>query len=124
MKKRCPMNQPTVMFKKSDVLEVGGYVDWYCDEDYYLWIRMALANKKFANTNAVLVNMRTTYDSYRRRGGRKYFQSEKKLQKYMRKNKIIGFGTYIANVTERFILQVLMPNKLRGWIFRKFAREK
>ena len=34
------MNQVTVMFKKEDVAEVGGYIDWYCEEDYYLWIRM------------------------------------------------------------------------------------
>ena len=34
MKKRCPMKQVTVMFKKSDVLSVGGYIDWYCEEDY------------------------------------------------------------------------------------------
>jgi hypothetical protein len=27
----------TVMFKKDAVLEAGGYIDWYCNEDYYLW---------------------------------------------------------------------------------------
>jgi glycosyltransferase involved in cell wall biosynthesis len=40
LKKRCPFNQVTVMFKKDDVMEAGGYIDWYCEEDYYLWIRM------------------------------------------------------------------------------------
>lgn len=124
MQKRCPMNLVTVMFKKSSVEEVGGFVDWYCEEDYYLWVRMAQAEMKFANVPNVLVNVRVGKDMYARRGGMKYYRSEKRLQKYMRKNKIIGFGTYIMNVTERFILQVLMPNKLRGWIFRKFAREK
>jgi hypothetical protein len=60
---------------------------------------------------------------YRRRGGWKYFKSEKKLQKYMLENKTIGFGTYFANVTKRFIVQILMPNRLRAWAFKKFARE-
>lgn len=124
MKKRCPMNLVTVMFKKSSVEAVGGFIDWYCEEDYYLWIRMVQAGMNFANVSDVLVNVRVGKDMYQRRGGIKYYRSEKKLQKYMRKHKIIGFGTYIVNVTERFILQVLMPNKLRGWIFRKFAREK
>ena len=41
MKKRCPMNQVSVMFKKSRVDSVGGYIDWYCEEDYYLWLRMS-----------------------------------------------------------------------------------
>ena len=42
MKKRCPMNQMTVMFKKDFVDSVDGYLDWYCDEDYYLWLRIQL----------------------------------------------------------------------------------
>lgn len=122
MKKRCPMNLVTVMFKKSSVNEVGGFIDWYCEEDYYLWVRMALNNMKFGNVQDVLVNVRVGKEMYQRRGGWKYFKSERKLQKYMRKNKIIGFGTYFMNVSKRFIVQVLMPNKLRGWIFKKFAR--
>lgn len=42
MKKRSPMNQMTVMFRKEAVQAVGGYLHWYCDEDYYLWIRVWL----------------------------------------------------------------------------------
>ncbi len=124
MKKRCPMNQVTVMFKKSDVLSVGGYIDWYCEEDYYLWIRMALSNLKFANVRDILVNVRVGNEMYQRRGGLKYFKSEAKLQKFMLDNKIIGFSRYFVNTSERLILQVLMPNKLRGLIFKIFAREK
>ena len=123
IKKRCPFNQVTVMFDKEKVEQVGGYVDWYCDEDYYLWLRMYLAGMKFCNLNAVLVNVRVGKDMYRRRGGWKYFQSEAKLQKFMKKNKIIGFGTYIINILKRFIVQVLLPNRLRGWVFKTFARK-
>ncbi|MBE6667443.1 MAG: glycosyltransferase [Ruminococcaceae bacterium] len=124
MKKRCPMNQMTVLFKKSSVEKVGGYLDWYCDEDYYLWIRMAIANMTFANMADTLVYVRVGEQMYQRRGGRKYFKSEAKLQKYMREHGIIGFGTYTVNVTKRFIVQILLPNKIRGWVFKKFAREK
>lgn len=124
MKKRCPMNQMTVMFKKASVEKVGGYVDWYCDEDYYLWLRMALNGMKFANLPETLVFVRVGEEMYQRRGGWKYFKSEAKLQKFMRKNKIIGFGTYLFNVTKRFIVQVVLPNRLRGWVFKKFARKK
>lgn len=124
MKRRCPMNQVTVMFRKSDVLSVGGYIDWYCEEDYYLWIRMALNNLKFFNVPDMLVNVRVGNEMYQRRGGLKYFKSEKKLQKFMLDNKIISFSRYFINVSQRLILQVLMPNKLRGFIFKIFAREK
>lgn len=123
MKKRCPMNQVTVMFKKDDVAEVGGYIDWYCEEDYYLWIRLALAGKLFANIPETLVNVRVGEEMYQRRGGWKYYKSEAKLQGYMLKNKITSLPRYIINVCERFVVQVLLPNRVRGWIFQKLARE-
>lgn len=124
MKKRCPMNQVTVMFKKESVDRVGGYIDWFCEEDYYLWLRMYIAGMKFANIQDNLVNVRVGEDMYQRRGGINYFKSEAKLQKFMLKNKIIGYGTFTANILKRLIVQVLLPNKIRGYVFKKFAREK
>ena len=123
MKKRCPMNQVTVMFRKEDVAEAGGYIDWYCEEDYYLWIRLALAGRKFGNLPCNLVHVRVGKEMYRRRGGWKYFKSEARLQKYMLSRRMIGFPRYLLNVGERFILQVLLPDGARGWLFRKLARE-
>lgn len=123
IKKRCPMNLVTVMFNKEDVLSVGGFVDWYCEEDYYLWLRMYLANMVFVNVEEVLVCVRVGNEMYKRRGGWKYFKSELKLQNYMLRNKIIKTNRWILNVLQRFILQVLMPNSLRKFIFKKFARE-
>ncbi|MBE6944155.1 MAG: glycosyltransferase [Ruminococcaceae bacterium] len=123
MKKRCPMNQMTVMFRKADVEAAGGYVDWYCDEDYYLWLRLMLSGAKFCNIPETLVNVRVGKEMYSRRGGMKYFKSEAKLQKWMLKKKVIGFGTYAVNVAKRLIVQVLLPNSLRSWVFQKFARK-
>ena len=123
MKRRCPMNQMTVMFRKEAVAQAGGYLDWYCDEDYYLWIRMALAGKKFANLPDVLVHVRVGREMYSRRGGWKYFRSEARLQRLMLQKGIIGPGRYGLNVAQRLVLQVLMPNRLRGFLFRKLARE-
>ena len=124
MKVRCPMNQVTVMLKKSDVAAAGGYIDWYCEEDYYLWLRMHLQGMKFANVPAILCNVRVGEDMYRRRGGLRYFKSEAKLQKYMLDRHVIGFGTYTMNVAKRLIVQVLLPNCLRSWVFQNFARSK
>lgn len=123
IKKRCPFNQMTVMFRKSDVQSVGGYLDWYCNEDYYLWIRMFLADMTFANVPDILVKARVGKEMYQRRGGWCYFASEKKLQKYMLSNHVIGIGIYMANVLKRFIVQVLFPSSLRGWVFKRFARK-
>lgn len=124
LKKRCPFNQVTVMFKKDDVIEAGGYIDWYCEEDYYLWIRMAQKGFKFRNINKILCYVRVGRNMYQRRGGWQYFRSEARLQKYMLQNQIIGIQRYLINIIVRFIVQVIMPNNLRGFIFQKFARNK
>ena len=124
LKKRCPFNHMTVMFRKSDILEVGNYQEWFWNEDYYLWIRLAIANKKFANLPQTLVKMRTGPDMYKRRGGVKYFKSERDIQKLMLKNGMISYLRYFINVSERLVLQILMPNFLRGIVFRAFARKK
>ena len=123
MKTRCAFNHVSVMYKKSAVQSAGGYLDWFWNEDYYLWIRMQLNNAVFANTGTVLVNVRVGEEMYQRRGGKKYFQSEYGLQKLMLDNKMISFPIFIGNVGKRVIIQRLLPNRIRGWVFRKFARD-
>lgn len=123
LKSRCPMNLVTVMLKKSDVMKVGGYLDWYCEEDYYLWIRLTLGGYKFYNIQENLVNVRVGEEMYQRRGGMKYFRSEARLQKYMLDHKVISLPRYIYNVAIRWAVQVVMPNSVRGWVFQTFARK-
>ncbi len=123
LKARCPMNLVTVMMKKSDVNAVGGFMDWYCEEDYYLWVRLALGGYKFYNVQENLVNVRVGNEMYQRRGGWKYFKSEARLQKFMWKNHIISFPRLCYNVFGRFVIQVAMPNWLRGFVFQKLFRK-
>ncbi len=123
LKSRCPMNLVTVMLKKESVQKAGGYIDWYCEEDYYLWVRMTEQRMTFANLPDNLVNVRVGEEMYQRRGGMRYFKSEAKLQKYMFSHGIISFSKYCYNVAIRFAVQVLMPNSVRGWVFKTFARK-
>lgn len=123
MKKRCALNHVSVMYKRDAVQGAGGYQDWFCNEDYYLWIRMWLNHAVFANTGSILVNVRVGKEMYQRRGGWKYFKSEAKLQSFMLKKGVIRVPRYLVDVSERLILQVLVPNKVRGWVFRTFARQ-
>lgn len=123
LKGRCPFNHMTVMFKRDAVLRVGNYQDWHFNEDYYLWIRMAEAGYRFANLPDTLVNVRVGKEMYARRGGWKYFKSEKGLQDYMLGHKMISLPRYCYNVFGRFMIQVAIPNKLRGFIFQKLFRK-
>lgn len=121
MKSRNPFNHMTVVFRKQRVLNVGNYQSFYLFEDWYLWLRMYLSNCKFANIEKVLVYARVS-EMAARRGGLKYYKSGKKLLKFMRKNKIIGwFGCLKARII-RFCGYVLIPNKLRAWCYKKFLR--
>ena len=124
MKSRCAFNHPTVMFRKSAVLSVGNYKDWFWNEDYYLWIRMMMNGCVMANLPDVLVNMRSGLDQYSRRGGKRYFDSEIGIKKLMLDNGLITRTEYLINYLERFIIQLLLPNSVRGWVFRTFARRK
>lgn len=123
IKKRNPFNHMTVAFKRESVLNAGNYRDLFYLEDYYLWCRMLNNGAIFANIDDVLVNARVGEDMYMRRGGYKYFKSWKKLEKYKLSVGITNVFNYLATLTSRFVLQVLMPNSLRGWVFKKFARD-
>lgn len=124
MKNRCALNHVTVMFRKETVLKAGNYQDWFWNEDYYLWVRMMMNKCVFANLSDVLVNVRSGADQYARRGGRRYYESEKGIKKLQLENRMISKKEYIYYVAQRYILQILMPNWLRGWVFRTLARKK
>lgn len=124
IKGRNPFNHMTVMFRKSSVIKAGNYIDLHFLEDYYLWVRMLVYNCKFSNLDEILVYARTGVDMYKRRGGYKYFKSWVTLERYMLKNKLISRLYYYFTLGFRFFLQVVLPDNLRGFIFKKIARKK
>ncbi len=122
VKTRSPFNHPTVMFKKEDILKVGNYQTFYQMEDYYLWARLVKANYQMKNIPEILLNFRTDKNMFARRGGYKYFKSNREVSKQMLKMKIINYPCYLFNITVRFITQVLMPNNIRIIFYKKVLR--
>lgn len=122
IKLRCPFNHMTVMFKKDDILACGGYIPFHFLEDYYLWVRCAAKGLKTANLPDVLVLARADAKLYARRGGMKYFKSNKALYSKMLEEGVINLPTYLFNLTIRFCVQVLFANSLRGAFYRRFLR--
>ena len=123
MKSRCALNHVTVMFRKDAVLKAGNYQDWFWNEDYYLWVRMMMNKCVFANISDVAVNVRSGADQYARRGGKKYFDSEIGIKKLMLKKGMITNAQFLINYVQRLIIQLMLPNSVRGWVLRTFARE-
>lgn len=122
-KKRNPFNHPSVMFKKSAVMDAGNYQPFHLYEDYYLWIRMLLKGYKGYNIQSVLLDMRAGIEMIRRRGGYSYFKAGKKFQKYLLTQKHIGKYQYLKNIVIRFVSQVLLPSRLRIYIYKKHLRK-
>ena len=118
--KHCPMNQVSVMFKTPAVEAAGGYIDWYCEEDYYLWLRMLENGCLFENVPQLLVNVRAGKEMSSRRGGWKYFISEERLQRYMLKKHMITLRQYLYNVAIRFGGEVVITSRLREKAFKLF----
>lgn len=120
-KKRCPINHPAVMFKKSAVLAAGGYLHLPLFEDYYLWVRMLVNGAKFYNIQESLLYFRTSEAMFMRRGGFKYALTEVKFLWIMHKIGYVNLITTIKSILIRFTVRV-MPNSIRGLIYKKLLR--
>lgn len=119
---RNPFNHPSVMFKKSEAEKYGGYQDLYRNEDYYLWYRMLKGGCKGYNVQENLVNMRTSEDFYKRRGGFKALKEHKKLIKIMLKDKYINVFQYVY-VCLLYFSNAVMPSFLRKFMYKRMCRK-
>ena len=118
---KCPVNHMTVMFRKEDILKVGGYQHFYLLEDYWLWTRMINEGCKFYNIQNILVNVRGGAAMAARRGGWKYVKSEIKLQWQIWKMGLIGVYAFSRNIFVRFSIH-MMPSSLRCFFYKKVLR--
>lgn len=66
-RRRSPFNHPTVMYKKSKVLELGGYKEFGRKEDLELFISMVNENSHAANLDEALLLYRSNADNFKRR---------------------------------------------------------
>lgn len=121
LKSICAFNHPTVMYKKSKVIEVGSYLQDFVLEDYYLWIRLAQKNAVMYNLQESLLNFRITEGTSKRRGGIKLLKSDLKFQRYLLESHFLTKSEYLRNIiiygTYRIIpwkLRELLQRLLRG----------
>ena len=120
---RNPINQMTVMFKKSKVIESGNYEPHRYFEDMWLWVRMLNNNCHFYNIQDSLLTVRSGPDMVKRRSGFDYLVQEVKL--YYKTYKI-GFLTFPQTALLLFIRPPLrlLPKKLLFFIFNKLIHSR
>lgn len=117
-KRRDGLNHVTVMFKKSSVLEAGNYQDCPLMEDTLLWVNMFKNGATAMNIDDYLVNVRIGKDMYERRGGWVYYKKYKQARKRVYDTGYISWWDYKYTLLVQFIV-ALMPNKVRGFVFKK-----
>ena len=122
MKSRCGVNHMTVIMKKEDLLKAGNYQPDFRQEDYFLWARMILAGCTFKNIPEVVVNVRSGYDQFARRGGLKYYKDVLKFNRWMYEKKLISLPRMVYNDCVRGVVQFLLPNSIRTFIYKKALR--
>ena len=123
MRGRCAVNHVTVIFKKEDLLRSGNYQPFWKQEDHYLWARMMEHGCKFRNIPDIVVNVRSGKDQIARRGGWRFYKSVVRVFWYMYRHGLISFAYFIYICVVRGVVQLLMPNWLRTWVYMKFLRK-
>jgi glycosyltransferase involved in cell wall biosynthesis len=82
----CTIAHPSIMFRKSDIIEMGGYQDSAPMEDWDLWCRMAISGKKFYNLQVPLLKYRVHAQAGKVTSLRKTLQTGIELKKRYFKN--------------------------------------
>ena len=118
---RCPMIQPTVIFKVEAVKKAGNYQHSPLTEDYDLYIRMIMNNCKFYNYQEILYCIRTNENFFKRRGGIKYLKTILSFKYKYYKNGYFSLFEFLKTAGSSVVVS-LMPNKLRTIIYKKFLR--
>ncbi|WP_088188409.1 glycosyltransferase [Desulfosporosinus sp. FKA] len=121
-KKRSAFNHPTVMYKKSKVLEVGGYGNLRRNQDVDLFGRMIFSGCFAGNIEESLLWFRSNDDLAKRRkcweNSKSYINTIKKFWKMG----YSSFGDYLMIAVAQTGM-FLMPVKLQHWVYKKFLRK-
>ena len=115
---QSPLNHPSVAFRKSAVLEVGGYPEGIGRfEDYLLWERLILHGARLRNLDDPLVLYRVDAGSYQRRGGFDMWREEIRLQRRFHRDGFTTTEQFLRNVAIRSAYR-LLPTGIRRFGYR------
>lgn len=122
-KLRSPFNHPAVMYRKSAVLDAGGYPDLPLHEDYALWANMLMNGAKGCNLPDVLCCMRVDSGLYGRRGGFRYYKTAVRFRLHLLKQGFCNLWEFFYGFTGLTVV-CLVPTSLRKTLYKKLLRTK
>ena len=122
MKRRSPFNHPTVMYRKRDVLQCGGYGKMRRKQDLDLFSRMINSGCKAENINQPLVLFRSNEDSFNRRQSWSYVKSYIDVQYEIWKRGHCSMSDLLYVIAGQLFMYIA-PSELVKTISHKFLRE-
>ena len=121
-RRRQPFNNVTVMYKRSSIINVGGYRNLNRGEDYDLYIRLLKSGYYAENLDDVLVKVRVKLNGHIKRHS---FETVKGFLSTRWNTHKIGYSSLwdftICCIAEIFVF--ICPSKLQHFIYRKFLRK-
>lgn len=121
-KKRSAFNHPAVMYRKSKVLEHGGYSDLRRNQDVDLFGRMLFGGCKARNIGEALLWFRSNDALAKRRKSWENTKSYIDTIKRFWKMGYASFTDYMIVATAQTVM-FLLPVKLQHWVYKTFLRK-
>ena len=120
-KRRSAFNHPAVMYRKSRVLEFGGYSDLRRNQDVDLFGRMLFGGCIAENVGESLLYFRSN-DALARR--RKSWQNTKSYINTIKRFWKMGYSSFVDYfvVATAQTVMFLLPVRLQHWVYKKFLR--
>lgn len=120
-KRRSAFNHPVVMYRKSKVLEQGGYSDLRRNQDVDLFGRMLFAGCKAENIDEELLWFRSNDELAKRRKSWENSKSYIDTIKRFWKMGYSSFRDYLVVAIAQFVMWAC-PTRLQQLIYKKFLR--
>lgn len=123
MRFRNPINNMTVVYRKSLVEKIGFASTNRFGEDYDLWVSLLLAGYKLANLEDILVYARVGENIALKRSGAHIFQGNSVVFKKMYDAGFINRFQYLRNLAGTLLVAYL-PLGLKSWLYQIVFRRK
>ena len=120
-KKRSAFNHPAVMYRKSKVLEFGGYSNLRRNQDVDLFGRMLFGGCTAHNVGEALLWFRSNNDLAKRRKSWENTKSYIDTIKNFWKMGYSDFGDYAVVAVAQTVM-FLLPVKIQHWVYKVFLR--
>ncbi|MHB1151384.1 MAG: glycosyltransferase [Eubacteriales bacterium] len=123
-RRRNPFNHPTVMYKKSRILECGGYnSELIRAQDFELFTKIIHSDGEVANIDESLLKFRSNADSYKRRKEWNHCKSHIKVVQINYKRRYCSVSDLLIVICGQVLIH-FAPNSIMKWITAKFLRKK